>query len=75
MWAIHLEGAQTVLPFKHIVFAIARLESTRAQEALNRFGSRRARGRRCRHYTELGPDWLFHSVDEAVRALGGQTPT
>jgi hypothetical protein len=24
---------------------------------------------------QLGPDRLFHSVDEAVRAIGGQTPT
>lgn len=43
-----------------IDFAIARLESMRAQEALNRFGID----------AELGPDRLFRSVDEAVRTLG-----
>ena len=42
-----------------IRFAIARLESVRAQTALSRFGI----------LAELGPDHLFHSVDEAVRAL------
>ena len=43
-----------------IDFAIARLESIRAQEALGRFGIDRL----------LGSDHLFHSVEEAVRALG-----
>ncbi len=43
-----------------VVFAIARLESLRAQDALKRFGIDKA----------LGPERLFHSVDEAVRALG-----
>ena len=42
----------------HIRFAIARLESMRAQNALDRFGV----------LAELGPDYLFHSVDEAVKA-------
>ena len=42
-----------------IRFAIARLESVRAQTALSRFGILAA----------LGSDHLFHSVDEAVRAL------
>lgn len=42
-----------------IRFAIARLESVRAHTALNRFGI----------LAELGPDHLFHSVDEAVRTL------
>jgi MFS superfamily sulfate permease-like transporter len=42
-----------------VTFAIARLESVRAQEALERFG-----------ITELlGEDHFFHSVDEAIRAL------
>ncbi len=42
-------------------FAIARLESIRAQEAMTRLGLDQV----------LGPDRLFHSVAEAVRALGG----
>ncbi len=41
-------------------FAIARLESIRAEEALVRFGIERL----------LGPDHLFQSVEQAVRALG-----
>ncbi|MFI4936094.1 MAG: SulP family inorganic anion transporter [Caulobacterales bacterium] len=41
-------------------FAVARLESVRAQAAFDRFG-----------LTErLGRDHLFHSVEEAIRALG-----
>jgi len=40
-------------------FAIVRLESVRAQEALERFGA----------LAELGGDRLFHSVDEATRGL------
>jgi MFS superfamily sulfate permease-like transporter len=43
----------------NIRFAIARLESTRAHLALTRFGVLYA----------LGPDHLFHSVDEAVNRL------
>jgi len=50
---------------EHIVFAMVRLESISAQEAVNRFGID----------AQLGPDRLFLSVDEAVRAIGGQTPT
>ncbi|HVB90313.1 MAG TPA: SulP family inorganic anion transporter [Beijerinckiaceae bacterium] len=46
----------------HVDFAIARLESVRAQNALSRFGLD----------TELGADRLFRSVDEAVRALAGK---
>jgi SulP family sulfate permease len=46
-------------------FAIARLESVRAQEAMARFGINDL----------LGPDHLFHSVEEAIRALGKQGPT
>ena len=43
-----------------VVFAIARLESVRAQEALTRF-----------HIHEvLDPDRIFRSVEEAIRALG-----
>jgi len=41
-------------------FAIARLESIRAQEAVARFGINAL----------LGPDRQFHSVEEAVRARG-----
>jgi SulP family sulfate permease len=41
-------------------FAIARLESIRAQEAIARFGIDAL----------LGPDRLFHSVEQAVDALG-----
>jgi MFS superfamily sulfate permease-like transporter len=42
-----------------ITFAIARLESLRAQAAMHRFGIDAV----------LGPDRLYHSVEEAVRAL------
>ena len=45
-----------------IDFAIARLESSRAQEAIVRFGLD----------TLLGPDRQFHSVEEAVRARAGK---
>jgi SulP family sulfate permease len=48
-----------------IVFAMARLESIRAQEAVIRFKIDEA----------LGPNRLFHSVDEAVRALGAGSNT
>ena len=41
-------------------FAIARLESVRAQQALARFGIDEL----------LGPDHSFRSVEEAVQALG-----
>jgi SulP family sulfate permease len=41
-------------------FAIARLESIRAQDAISRFGID----------ASLGPDRLFHSVEQAVDALG-----
>jgi MFS superfamily sulfate permease-like transporter len=45
---------------QEIAFAIARLESVRAQEALTRF-----------HIHEvLEPDRIFRSVEDAVRALG-----
>jgi SulP family sulfate permease len=43
----------------NIVFAVARLESLRAQEALDRFGIMEA----------LGENRIFHSVDEAIRTL------
>jgi sulfate permease, SulP family len=43
-------------------FALARLESIRAQEAMARFGINKL----------LGPDRQFQSVEEAVRALGKQ---
>ena len=41
-----------------IDFAIARLESARAQDAIERFGIRQL----------LGSDHLFQSVEEAIRA-------
>lgn len=44
-----------------IAFAIARLESVRAEEAFARFGI----------IDILGEDHLFHSVEEAVRTLAG----
>ena len=43
-----------------VTVAMARLESTRAQDALARFGL----------YDVLPKDRIFHSVDEAVRKLG-----
>jgi SulP family sulfate permease len=43
-----------------IVFAIARLESVRAQEALTRFHI----------HDVLQPDRIFRSVEDAIRALG-----
>jgi sulfate permease, SulP family len=46
-----------------IAFAIARLESIRAQDAMARFGID----------TLLGPGHMFRSVAEAIRALGGGT--
>jgi SulP family sulfate permease len=46
-----------------IDFAIARLESERAQDALVRFGID----------TLLGPDRQFHSVEEAIRARAGKS--
>ena len=46
-----------------IDFALARLESTRAQEAMVRFGIDAL----------LGPDRQFHSVEEAIRARAGKT--
>ncbi len=54
--------AQTIgqLRAAGLVFAIARLESLRAQAALARFGV----------LEQLGEDRLFHSVDEATRRLG-----
>jgi MFS superfamily sulfate permease-like transporter len=45
-----------------IAFAVARLESVRAQEALSRFGI----------IEILGQDNVFRSVDEAVSALAGE---
>ncbi|MGL4286664.1 MAG: SulP family inorganic anion transporter [Phreatobacter sp.] len=47
-----------------IDFAIARLESVRARDALDRFGI----------LADLGEDRLFHSVQEAVAALAGDRP-
>jgi sulfate permease, SulP family len=45
-------------------FAIARLESIRAQAAIARFGIDAL----------VGPDHSFRSVEEAIRALGKKTP-
>jgi sulfate permease, SulP family len=49
---------------ENIVFAIARLESARAQEAMARLGIDAA----------LGPDRIFRSADEAVRKLRTPAP-
>lgn len=49
----------------HIEIAVARLESLRAQAAFERFGL----------YDVLPRDHIFHSVDEAVRALAGASST
>ncbi|SEC75328.1 SulP family inorganic anion transporter [Bradyrhizobium erythrophlei] len=46
-----------------LTVAVARLESSRAQEAFERFDL----------YAVLPRDHVFHSVDEAVRTLGGKT--
>jgi MFS superfamily sulfate permease-like transporter len=46
-----------------IDFAIARLESSRAQDAIVRFGIAAV----------LGPDRQFHSVEEAIRARTGKS--
>jgi SulP family sulfate permease len=46
-----------------LTVAIARLESTRAQQAFARFGI----------YDVLPKGCIFHSVDEAIHALGGKT--
>jgi MFS superfamily sulfate permease-like transporter len=42
----------------NIRFALARLESSRAHRALDRLGV----------LAKLGPEYLFHSVEEAVKA-------
>jgi len=44
---------------RNVDFAVARLESVRAQRSFEQFGIMEA----------LGPDRLFHSVDEATKAL------
>ena len=46
-----------------VTLAIARLESTRAQEAFQRFGI----------YDRLPRDRVFRSVAEAIKALAGGT--
>jgi MFS superfamily sulfate permease-like transporter len=61
-------AAQTLLDLigecekQKVVLAIARLESTRAQEAFERFAI----------YDRLPRDRVFRSVDEAIRSLGGK---
>ena len=57
--ALALRHAIETCRSRGIEFAVARLESLRAQEAFERFGVIGA----------LGPGRLFHSVDEANRAL------
>jgi MFS superfamily sulfate permease-like transporter len=47
-----------------VAFAIARLESIRAQEAAVRFGIGNL----------LGPGRMFRSVEEAIRAFRGEPP-
>ena len=46
-----------------VAFAITRLESIRAQDAVARFGIDEL----------LGPGRMFRSVEEAIRALRGET--
>ena len=48
-----------------VTVAMARLESTRAQQALARFGI----------YDVLPKGCIFHSVDQAIRGLANQPPT
>ena len=61
-------AAQTLLELigecdkQGVTLAIARLESTRAQEAFERFAV----------YDRLPRERVFRSVDEAIRALGGK---
>jgi sulfate permease, SulP family len=61
-------AAQTLLDVieecrqREVTLAVARLESTRAQEAFSRF----------RIYDALPKDRVFRSVDEAMQALSGQ---
>ena len=61
-------AAQTLLDLigecrkQEVTLAVARLESTRAQEAFTRFGI----------YDTLPKDRLFRSVDEAIKALGNK---
>lgn len=63
---IDFTAAQTLIDLvkkcheQGVVVAIARLESTRAQDAFERFAI----------YDVLPKDHIFHSVDQAVRALG-----
>jgi MFS superfamily sulfate permease-like transporter len=45
---------------QNVTVAVARLESTRAQDAFERFGL----------YDALSREHVFHSVEEAVRRLG-----
>jgi len=66
---IDFTAAQTLIDLvkkcqeQGVVVAIARLESTRAQDAFERFGI----------YDVLPKDHIFHSVDQAVRALAEQS--
>jgi MFS superfamily sulfate permease-like transporter len=65
---IDFTAAQTLLELLRecrkdgVTVAMARLESIRAQRAFERFGV----------YDVLPKDHIFHSVDEAVRALAGK---
>lgn len=62
--ATALRAVITTCKDSGVGFAIARLESVRAQEALDRFGI----------LADLGEDKLFHSVQEAVTILASGTP-
>ncbi|MGC1862391.1 MAG: hypothetical protein WA733_15065 [Methylocystis sp.] len=54
-----LQGVIAQCRARGVDFALVRLESVRAQAALESFGV----------MATLGPDRLFHSVDEATRKL------
>ena len=67
--AIDFTAAQSLMKIvrhcraNHIDFAVARLESVRGLAAFDRFGLLEL----------LGPDHLFHSVQDAIRKLGATT--
>ena len=69
MLEIDFTAAQTLIELigecrkQDVALAVARLESTRAQEAFERFGI----------YEQLPRDRVFRSVDEAIRSLGTKT--
>jgi MFS superfamily sulfate permease-like transporter len=69
MLEIDFTAAQALLALiaecrrQDVTLAVARLESTRAQAAFERFGI----------YAGLPRDRVFRSVDEAIKALAGRT--